>query len=150
MASSIRSIGEPCFELLYEAHVDLEPPQVVGQTPLGMRQIFYVKGGTFEGPRMRGEILPGGGDWALIRPDGALQLDVRATVRTDDGDTIYVHLFPKPGWPHKAQGRAYVLAWQDYAEDPSRRLDCYRWLMSEAKLSLGENVDRIIRWLEGR
>ena len=69
---------------------------------------------------------------------------------TDDGGTIYVHLFPKPGWPHKAQGRAYVLAWQDYAEDASQRLDCYRWLMSEAKLSLGENVDGIIRWLEGR
>ena len=69
---------------------------------------------------------------------------------TDDGGTIYVHLFPKPGWPHRAQGRAYVLAWQDYAEAPSQRLDCYRWLMSEAKLSLGENVDGIIRWLEGR
>ena len=90
MASSIRSIGEPSFELLYEAHVDLEPPQVVGQTPLGMRQIFYVKGGTFDGPRMRGEILAGGGDWALIRPDGTLQLDVRATVRTDDGALVYV------------------------------------------------------------
>ena len=90
MASSIRSIGEPRFELLYEAHVDLEPPQVVGQTPLGMRQIFYVKGGTFEGPRMRGEILAGGGDWALIRPDGTLQLVVRATVRTDVGALVYV------------------------------------------------------------
>ncbi len=89
MASSIRSIGEPRFELLYEAHVDLDAPQVVGQTPLGMRQIFYVKGGAFEGPRIRGEILPGGGDWALIRPDGALQLDVRATARTDDGALFY-------------------------------------------------------------
>ena len=69
---------------------------------------------------------------------------------TDDGGTIYVHLFPKQGWPHKAQGRAYVLAWQDYAEAPAQQLDCYRWLMSEAKLSLGENVDGIIRWLEGR
>ena len=42
---------------------------------------------------------------------------------TDDGGTIYVHLFPRPGWPHKAQGRAYVLTWQDYAADPSQRLD---------------------------
>ena len=69
---------------------------------------------------------------------------------TDDGGTIYVHLLPRQDWPHKAQGQAYVLAWQDYAEAPSQRLDCYRWLMNEAKLSLGENVDGIIRWLEGR
>ncbi len=86
---SIRAIGEPRLELLYEMHVDLDLPQVIGQTPLGMRQIFYVTGGTFEGPRIRGEVLPGGGDWALIRPDGALQLDVRATIRTDDGALVY-------------------------------------------------------------
>jgi len=69
---------------------------------------------------------------------------------TDDGGTIYVHLFPRQGWPHKAQGQAYVLAWQEYAEDPSRRLDCYRWLMGEAKLNLLDHVDDIVRWLEGR
>lgn len=90
---SIRAIGEPKLELLYEMHVDLDPPQVIGQTPVGMRQIFYVTGGSFEGPRIRGEVLPGGGDWALIRPDGALQLDVRATVRTNDGALVYVSYY---------------------------------------------------------
>ncbi len=67
---------------------------------------------------------------------------------TDDGSTIYVHLFPKEG-SAKAQGRAFVLAWQDYAEDPSQRLDCYRWLIGEAKLDLRDNVGKIVRWLEG-
>ncbi len=37
---------------------------------------------------------------------------------TDDGGTIYVHLFPKEG-SAKTRGRAFVLAWQDYAQDPS-------------------------------
>ncbi len=68
---------------------------------------------------------------------------------TDDGATIYVHLFPKEG-SAKAQGQAFVLAWQDYAEDPSQRLDCYRWLIGEAKLDLRDNVGKIVRWLEGR
>ncbi len=68
---------------------------------------------------------------------------------TDDGGTIYVHLFPKEG-SAKAHGRAFVLAWQDYAEDPSQRLDCYRWLIGEAKLNLRDNVGKIVRWLEGR
>ena len=68
---------------------------------------------------------------------------------TDDGSTIYVHVFPRYG-SARAQGRAFVLAWQDYAEDPTQRLDCYRWLMREAGLNLRDNVGKIVRWLEGR
>ncbi len=68
---------------------------------------------------------------------------------TDDGSAVYVHLFPKEG-SARAQGRAFVLAWQDYAEDPSQRLGCYRWLIGEAKLNLRDNVGKIVRWLEGR
>ncbi len=82
-------MDEPRFELLYEMKVDLEPPQMIGQTPQGNRQIVYVRSGTFEGPRMRGDLLPGGGDWFLIRPDNVGELDVRATLKTHDGALIY-------------------------------------------------------------
>jgi hypothetical protein len=68
---------------------------------------------------------------------------------TDDGGTIYVHVFPKDG-SAKAQGRAFVLAWQDYALDRSQRLDCYRWLINEARLNMRDNIATITRWLEGR
>jgi hypothetical protein len=68
---------------------DLAEAQDVGATPQGNRRIYYVTGGTFEGPKLKGEVLPGGGDWALVRPDGAVQLDVRATLRTEDGELIY-------------------------------------------------------------
>lgn len=78
----------PKLSHLYDMHVDLEPPQVIGAAPAGNRQVFIVKGGTFEGPRIKGTLLPGGGDWALMRPDG-VQLDVRATAQTDDGALIY-------------------------------------------------------------
>jgi hypothetical protein len=47
-----------------------------------------VTGGTFAGPKLRGEVLPGGGDWLLKRPDGAMELHVRITLRTDDGHLI--------------------------------------------------------------
>ena len=80
---------EPRLEHLYDMHADLEAPQVIGATPMGTRQIFIVKGGTVEGPRIKGKLLPGGGDWALVRTDGAVQLDVRATLQTDDGALIY-------------------------------------------------------------
>jgi hypothetical protein len=70
-------------------HVDLEAPQIVGATPQGVRQIFVVKGGIVDGLRLKGKLLAGGGDWALIRADGAVQLDVRGTFQTDDGALIY-------------------------------------------------------------
>ncbi len=69
---------------------------------------------------------------------------------TDDGGTIYVHLLPKEGWPNRAQGRAFVLAWEDYVPDGSDRMYCFRWLISEARTSIRENVEVIARWLEGR
>ncbi len=65
------------------------PPQMVGLGPYGTRMIFHVSGGTVKGPKLSGELLPGD-DWVLIRPDGAAQLDVRGTIRTDDGKLIYV------------------------------------------------------------
>ena len=74
---------------------------------------------------------------------------VAAIGLTDDGGTVYVHLFPGEG-SAKARGRAFVLAWHDYAEDPRQRLHCYRWLIGEAKLALRDNVAEIVRWLEGR
>lgn len=82
---------EPRLTHLYDMHADLEPPQVVGAGPMGVRQIFIVKGGTVKGPRIKGIILPGGGDWATMRSDGAVQLDVRATVQADDGALIYAY-----------------------------------------------------------
>ena len=97
---------EPRLEHLYDMHVDLEPPQVIGQTPMGVRQVFIVKGGTFEGPKLKGTILPGGGDWATIRPDGALQLDVRATVQTEDGAMIYAYYGGFIHGPPEVLGRA--------------------------------------------
>ena len=45
--------------------------------------------GTFEGPKLKGEVLPmSGGDWALVRPDGSGALDVRITLQTNDGALI--------------------------------------------------------------
>jgi uncharacterized protein DUF3237 len=82
--------AEPKLEHLFDVHIDLGTPQMVGPTPHGVRQIFPARSGTVEGPRIKGEVLPGGGDWALVRSDGAIQLDVRATARTDDGALIYV------------------------------------------------------------
>jgi hypothetical protein len=49
-----------------------------------------VTGGDFEGPRLRGRIVPGGADWLLLRADGVLELDLRITLETDDHALIYM------------------------------------------------------------
>ena len=79
-------------ELLFELHMDLdqEAAQRVGATSRGTRLIGYIKGGTFEGPKLKGDVLPGGGDWLLIRPDGVREPDVRLTLRTEEGHLIYM------------------------------------------------------------
>src|ERR1700757_1518142 len=51
--------------------------QAVGETPSGNRRIGLVAGGTFEGPKLRGKVLPGGADWIIVRNDGVTTLDVR-------------------------------------------------------------------------
>ena len=66
------------------------PPLEIGTTARGTRRYYPGIGGSFEGPRLRGEVLPDGGDWLLTRRDGVLEQDVRTTLRTDDGAFIYV------------------------------------------------------------
>lgn len=61
----------------------------IGQTPAGMRRIAPVTGGDFTGERLSGTVLPGN-DWVINRPDGVMVIDVRLTLRTDDGAMIYL------------------------------------------------------------
>ena len=58
--------------------------QAIGATPNGNRRIGLVAGGTFQGERLRGTVLPGGADWIMARADGSTTLDVRLVLETDD------------------------------------------------------------------
>lgn len=65
-------------------------PQIIGPTAEGIRAIFPIAGGEVDGPRLRGKVLPGGGDWLSLRTDGVAVLDVRITLESHDGALIYV------------------------------------------------------------
>jgi hypothetical protein len=66
----------------------------IGAVPHGTRRTAPLGGGTFEGPRLRGTILPdGSADWQLLRSDGVLEMDLRVTLRTDDGALISMRSF---------------------------------------------------------
>jgi hypothetical protein len=73
---------------LFTVTLKVSKMQNLGKTPLGERRIGIVAGGSFEGPKLNGTVEEGGSDWILARPDGALQLDVRLILKTDDGQLI--------------------------------------------------------------
>lgn len=77
-------------EFLFKIVLDVPPILDLGVTPYGTRRIAQIKGGTFEGPKLNGTVLAGGGDWLLLRYDNVLQLDVRLTMQTDDRHLIYM------------------------------------------------------------
>ncbi len=75
---------------LYDTFISLDEPIQLGQTPEATRAIFGVTGGTVQGERINGEFLPSGGEWARIRSDGSIALDVRCCLKTDDGALVHI------------------------------------------------------------
>src|SRR3989442_14777423 len=79
--------------LLMTLQVVVVGAQKIGAVPHGTRATVPIAGGRFEGPRLRGRVVPGGGDWTLLRTDGVLELDLRLTLETEDGALIHTTLF---------------------------------------------------------
>jgi len=78
-------------EFLFTISVTVTQFYDVGATPFGTRHIDMLGPGTFEGPRLRGEVLPGGMDQKLVRADGAMTPNVRLVLRTDDDALIHMY-----------------------------------------------------------
>ncbi|HEX5328191.1 MAG TPA: DUF3237 domain-containing protein [Acetobacteraceae bacterium] len=73
---------------LFTLRLQVAGIQAIGATAGGNRRIGLVAGGSFQGERLRGTVLPGGADWLIDRPDGVTTLDVRLVLHTDDGAAI--------------------------------------------------------------
>ena len=80
----------PSLEFVFEETVKLGDVSAIGGTARGERIIIPITGGTFEGPEIRGEVLPGGWDWQLRRADGCTDVEADYFLQTDDGVVINV------------------------------------------------------------
>ena len=80
----------PEFEYLGRLTQDLASRTVIENAPQGTRTIVHISGGRFEGPRLKASIESPAGDWITNRADGTYKLDVRVTLKTDDGALILV------------------------------------------------------------
>src|SRR3569623_3356080 len=88
--AQVQTRSPPALQFAFEETVTLGAAIPVGSTPLGKRNIVPITGGTFEGPGIRGTIVPGGWDWQLVRADGCVDVHADYMLRTDDGVVINV------------------------------------------------------------
>jgi hypothetical protein len=88
-------------EFVLEAKVAIGETLVIGKSKYGDRRVVPITGGTFEGPRVRGEVIPGGADWQLFRADGDIEVEARYTLRASDGALIHIR---NRGLVHIPQG----------------------------------------------
>src|ERR1700689_1710033 len=51
----------------------------------GQRIMVPIVGGDFDGPELKGRVVPGGTEWPLVRLDGVGTIDARYTFETEDG-----------------------------------------------------------------
>ncbi|MGE4218839.1 MAG: DUF3237 domain-containing protein [Alphaproteobacteria bacterium] len=76
-------------EFLFTMTIVVEKMHMIGEAPIGRRRMDCFAGGSIEGPKVKGVILPGGNDTLIGRRDGALLPNVRLLIRTDDDALIY-------------------------------------------------------------
>jgi Protein of unknown function (DUF3237) len=133
-------------EFLFEIALEV-PVLALGETPYGERRVARFEGGTFEGPKLRGIVLPGGGGWMLLRRDGVLDIEVRIVLKTDDEQMIYMHWKgfrhgPKEIIDRLNRGEAvdpssYYFRTTPYFETSSEK---YSWLNRICSVATGSRV----------
>lgn len=112
----------------------------IGDTPRGTRMIAEVKAARFEGERLSARLAgTAAADWALIRPDGVIEVDVRISLQTDDGAMVYLsytgNLDPQRGeWP--------VLSMMRFETGDQR----YAWLNRICAVGKGQVGDGVVRY----
>ncbi len=123
------------LEFLMEYSARLQSPiGEVGVGPFGKREIYNAAYGSFAGPGLKGKLLPGSGDAALVDANGVLRLDLRITFQTDDGALIYLQgngvWRSDPTRPSRPEGKPadygdmYIMATPRFETGDER----YKWL----------------------
>jgi hypothetical protein len=142
------SIG---VEHICDFEIFFQPMQTIS-SPSGVTRVtLVVESGTARGPLLNGEFLPGGGDWITFGADSIARLDVRATIRADDGHLVAVtstgrHVGSDDSVVRYAAGeliewdQAYTRSAPLFETDSPR----YRWLNGIAAVAVNEvAVDRV-------
>jgi len=83
------------LELVMNINVICSQPELMGpedNAADGTRDSLWpIVGGRFSGPNISGSVVPGGGDFPVVRPDGVTIIDALYRLKTDDGYQIIIH-----------------------------------------------------------
>ena len=81
----------PGLEFVCELKVTIDPTMRLGTTAHGERIIIPISGGTFEGPKMKGIVLPGGADYQYSnKGKGRTEIEAIYNIKADDGVLIHI------------------------------------------------------------
>ena len=143
----------PNFEFVLQSRVLVAPVMSIANLgEMGTRLMLPIIGGDFEGPRLRGRIVPGGGDWPLVRNDGVGMTDARYTYETHDGVFINIR---NTGYRHgspeviaKLQAKEEVPDPESYYLRTSTTFEAppgpYEWLARHVFVGIGERHPKVL------
>ncbi len=116
---------------IFSAHLDIGTPTYLRNGPEGTKIIVTITGGTITGDKVNGVIVANsGGDWVSVGATGAMRIDVRFTILTDDEAIIYV------SYKGVLQGRRALCG--PLFETGDER---YAWLNASQGIGVGESSE---------
>jgi hypothetical protein len=142
-----REMTELKWKPLMSFRIGVAPPSIIGMTPGYDRRIGEITGGTFEGERLNGTFISGGSDWQSLRADGAITINVRLPMKTDDGALIAmryrgIRCGPKEVMDRLAKGETvnpneYYFRVTPWFETSSEKYD---WLNRVVAVAIGHRL----------
>ena len=80
---------DPGFEFIFSVECQLADPVQFGETFEGPRRMIAITEGVFEGPDIKGSVLPtAAADWQYTRADGVTQAEAIYALQPDDSEDI--------------------------------------------------------------
>ncbi len=125
----------PVMTHVFTLEVELLSPVVVSDTSSGQRLFIPIVGGTANGPRLTGRVLPGGGDWAVERASGEMDIHAHYLIQTDDG--VVIEVDNRGHWRERPDDMPYFVTAPVFSTHDSR----YRWLSRGVFVGMAHEVD---------
>lgn len=142
------------LEPLLRMNVHLGQRYKIGAIPKGRRNIWTLTGGTVEGPRIRGTVVPVGGEFELIDSEGVCHIDVRLVISTHDEASIFVQYFGIANTTPEAKARYRAGETVDFGDTyfvTQPRFEtshpAYAWLNHAMAITEGRGTDQGVEYL---
>lgn len=90
MSTTSRGTTPPDLRHVFTIVAEVAPPEALEHRGDATLEYIPITGGQVTGT-LTGTVVPGGGDWCLVRSDGVFRVEARYLIRTDAGDLVDVH-----------------------------------------------------------